>query len=306
MELIKPGTNFDFLGKRVWCFLFSGILIAATISVWFDRGENKYGIDFKGGNEILVKVDEATSTDSVREALEKGGVKDPLVQAFEAGSHEYSIRISDVDANTAREQVSGAIKAGFGDKFQVLQTDYVGPTIGKELKEKAILASILGLIGICLYVAFRFEWAFAMGALVALAHDVIVALGVYLFVGHDLTMASLAAALTIVGYSVNDTIVIFDRLREEMRKRKTYDLESLMNEVMNAMLGRTIITSGLTLLSALALLFVGGGAIADLSVFLVAGIISGSYSTIYIASPIVLWWENWQRARRPVAQSSAS
>jgi len=306
MELIKPGTNFDFLGKRVWCFLFSALLIAATIYVWFERGDDKYGIDFKGGNEILVRVDEAKSTDAVREALEKGGVKDPLVQAFEAGSNEYSIRISDVDANTAREQVSGAVKAAFGDKFEVLQTDYVGPTIGKELKEKALLASILGLIGICLYVAFRFEWAFAMGALVALAHDVIIALGVYLYVGHDLTMASLAAALTIVGYSVNDTIVIFDRLREEMRKRKSYDLESLMNEVMNAMLGRTIITSGLTLLSALALLIVGGGAIADLSVFLVAGIISGTYSTIYIASPIVLWWESWQRARRSVAQPSAS
>lgn len=306
MELIKPGTNFDFLGKRVWCFLFSTLLIAASIYVWFDRGDSKYGIDFKGGNEILVRIDEVQSADAVRVALEKGGVREPLVQAFEVGSNEYSIRISDVGANEAREQISGAIKATFGDTFEILQTDYVGPTIGQELKEKALIASILGLVGICLFVAFRFEWAFAMGALVALAHDVVVAVGVYLLVGHDLTMATLAAVLTIIGYSVNDTIVIFDRLREEMRKRKSYDLETLMNEVMNAMLGRTIITSGLTLFSVLALLVLGGGAIADLSVFLVAGLISGTYSTVYIASPVVLWWENWQRDRRSVAQPSAS
>ncbi|MFM1849003.1 MAG: hypothetical protein RL417_2477 [Pseudomonadota bacterium] len=306
MELIKPGTTIDFLGKRVWCFLFSAILFAVSGYVWVERGEGKYGIDFKGGNELIVKIEGAQSTDAVRGALEKGGVKEPIVQAFESGSSDYSIRLSDVDANTARTQVEGAIKGAFEGRFEVLQTDYVGPTIGSELKRKALIAALLGLIGICLYVAFRFEIAFAMGALVALAHDLVVALGVYLLVGHDLTMASLAAALTIVGYSVNDTIVIFDRLREEMRKRKNYDLESLMNEVMNAMLGRTIITSGLTLLSALALLIFGGGAIADLSVFLVAGIISGTYSTIYIASPIVLWWENWQRARRSVAQPSAS
>ena len=306
MELIKPGTKIDFLGKRGWCFLFSAILCALTLYVWVERGAGKYGIDFTGGNEILVKIDGAGSTDAVRIALEKGGVKDPSVQAFEVGSNDYSIRVSDLEANTAREQVSAAIKAAFGDKFEILQTDYVGPTIGSELKSKAFIASILGLVAICLYVAFRFEVGFAMGALVALAHDLIVAIGVYLLVGHDLSMASLAAALTIVGYSVNDTIVIFDRLREEMRKRKGYDLESLMNEVMNAMLGRTLITSGLTLFSAVALLIFGGGAISDLSVFLVAGIISGTYSTIYIASPVVLWWENWQRSRRPVTQPSAS
>lgn len=298
MELIKPGTNFDFLGKRLWCFLFSAVLVLATAYVWVSTGESKYGIDFTGGNEILIRIDGATSTDAVRVALEKGGVADPMVQAFEAGSHEYSIRLGGADANAAREQVANAIKGAFGEGFEILQTDFVGPVIGSELKRKALIASLLGLIGICVYVAFRFEIAFAMGALVALAHDVVVAVGVYLFVGHDLTMASLAAALTIVGYSVNDTIVIFDRLREEMRKRTRYDLEALMNEVMNAMLGRTIITSGLTLLSTLALLIFGGGAIADLSVFLVAGIISGTYSTVYIASPIVLWWDRWQRARR--------
>jgi preprotein translocase subunit SecF len=306
MELIKPGSTYDFLGKRRWCFLFSAILVATTAYLWVTTGDNKYGIDFTGGNEILVRIEGATSTDAVRVALEKGGVDSPHVQAFEAGTNEYSIRLGGSDANAAREQVSSAIKAGFGEKFEVLQTDFVGPTIGSELKRKALIAAILGLLGISVYVAVRFEVAFAMGALVALAHDLIIAVGVYLFVGHDLTMASLAAALTIVGYSVNDTIVIFDRLREEMRKRSSYDLESLMNEVMNAMLGRTLITSGLTLLSTLALLIFGGGAIADLSVFLVAGIISGSYSTIYIASPVVLWWEGWQRSRRGSSQLARS
>jgi len=306
MELIKPGSTYDFLGKRRWCFLFSAMLVVATAYIWFSSGETKYGIDFTGGNEILVRIDGATSTDAVRSALEKGGIEDPVVQSFEAGTDEYSIRLGGADANAAREQVASAVKAGFGEKFEILQTDFVGPIIGSELKRKALIAAILGLIGICAYVAFRFEVAFAMGALVALAHDLIIAVGVYLFVGHDLTMASLAAALTIVGYSVNDTIVIFDRLREEMRKRSSYDLESLMNEVMNAMLGRTLITSGLTLLSTLALLIFGGGAIADLSVFLVAGIISGSYSTIYIASPVVLWWEGWQRSRRGSSQLARS
>ncbi len=290
-------THIDFLAKAKYAFLFSGILIIWAIYLWSASGSGKYGIDFKGGFEFVVKVPTGVTSEQVRAALEKNKFEDVAVQSFELGSSEYSIRLPGEEANeTAAKSaaVTEALKEVGG--AEIIKTDYVGPTVGIELRNKAFLSLGLGLLGMLIYIAIRFEFAYALGAVAALFHDVIICCGFYLLAGHTLNMGTLAAALTIVGYSVNDTIVIFDRVREEMAKSKA-SLAQVMNESMNLMLSRTIITSLLTFFSALSLYLVGGGAISDLSWFLVVGILSGCYSTIYIAAPVVLAWDNYRNRK---------
>ena len=301
MELFKTRTNIDFLAQTRRAFVLSAVLIAASVYIWVKRGSEKYGIDFMGGHEILVEVQEKTDAVTLRRALEQGGLKDVTVQSFEAGSQDYSIRMGlkkDMDAQAIKERVQQVLRELYDARAKIIASDSVGATIGDEVKRRALWAISLGLLGVLIYIAVRFEFSYALGAVMAMFHDVIVGAGVYLFVGHDINGAALAAALTIMGYSVNDTIVIFDRVREEYRKRPKTPLADLMNESMNACLSRTIITSLLTLFAAAALLIFGGGAIQDLSLFLVAGMVSGVYSTVYIASPVVLWWEGIRNRRK--------
>jgi preprotein translocase SecF subunit len=293
LEIIGK-TNIDFLGKRRWAYLASLLLCAFSVYMWFARSADRYDIDFNGGHEIVIRVTEGADSERVRNAIKKQGVNDAVVQAFEVGrSDEYSIRVGGKadEAKPLKDKITAATKESFAGKGEIIRTDFVGPTAGQELKDKAFWAVVLCLVGIAIYVTVRFEFAFALGALVSLAHDVIVATGIYLWAGHNINMASVAAALTVVGYSVNDTIVIFDKVREEIFKRKDYELIPLMNECVNMMLSRTIITSGLTFFAALALYLFGGGAISDLSLYLTVGVLAGTYSTVFIASPVVFTWE---------------
>jgi preprotein translocase subunit SecF len=296
MKILPENTNIDFLSKAPIALIFSVLAIAASIYIWFVKGEAKYGVDYKGGTEIVVAITEGGSSELIREALDKAGVEGATVQSFEKGSNQFSIKASGSDEG-AKANIERTLKATFGDKYKIERTDVVGPTIGEELRAKALVATIFGMLGILAYIAFRFEFAFALGAVVAVFHDVIVCTGVYLFMGHEINASTLAAALTIVGYSVNDTIVIFDRVREEILKSKKFEIVELINRCINATLSRTIITNLLTLLSALALLMYGGGAIADLSLYMVVGIMIGTYSTMFIASPIVIAWDRWSQAR---------
>jgi len=306
MELLPVGTKFNFMGKSKIAFVFSALLIAMSVWVWIDRGQSKYGIDYAGGYEIIASIPGEVSTNDLRKLLKKKGVKEAVVQSFEVGSEEYAIRIP-IDSglsedggaeatNQVRGTVASVIQEAFGESASIVGTDYVGPTISEELKEKAVTAVIVGLLGILGYITVRFEFAFALGAVAALFHDVIVCMGIYLITGKTLTMATLAGALTIVGYSVNDTIIVFDRIREEFLRGRKLSIPDLMNLSINLTLSRTVITSLLTLFSAVALLVFGGGAIVDLSLFLVIGVIAGTYSTIFIASPVALAWEEF-RAR---------
>ena len=295
MELISRNIKIDFLGKALVPMLLSLFLVLASFYVWYAQGETKYGVDFKGGNEFLVKITGQTDSELLRKALDVGHVDNAIVQSFEGTGDEYSVRVGgEQESKVTKGAVEAALKSAFADKYQILKSDYIGPTIGAELRSKALIAMIVALIGILIYVSYRFEFAFALGAVIALFHDVIVAMGGYLLAGHTLNMGTVAAALTIVGYSVNDTIVIFDRVREEILKNRDFDLATVMNGAINFTLSRTIVTSVLTLFSAFALLIWGGGAIADLSLFLVVGIVAGCYSTIFIASPIVLYWERFR------------
>lgn len=314
MELIKKGTRIDFIRLYPYVMVVSAILLAASVYVWFQRGDTKYGIDYVGGHQYVVSFQEPTDSNVVRSHFANEGIS-VVVQSFEIGSNQYIIRLSTPpelkgssadEARAVRALVEGILKRKFSSNYEVIQSDYIGPTIGDELKTKALWAITLGLIGILIYITVRFEVAFAVGAITALFHDVIISVGVYLWAGHELNSAALAAVLTIIGYSVNDTIVIFDRVREEIFKRKNFDLRELLNDANNQMLSRTIITSLLTLFSALSLYLFGGGAIADLSLFLVVGVITGSFSTIFIACPIVLIWDNVRQARRARVAAASS
>jgi preprotein translocase SecF subunit len=310
MRDIFPRTpKFDFLGYQRYFFLISAAIVIASFYVWFSLGESKYGIDFSGGHELILEVEGLDSADAIRQALGLGGL-DATVKAYDSGTLQYAIRLQgvsevvngvqvDSESEQVKSEVLRVLKAAKGSstevvKVNVVATEFIGPTVGAELRVKALWAILFGLIGILGYLAFRFEFAFGLGAVVALAHDVIFALGVYLALGYTINMETLAAALTIVGYSVNDTIVIFDRVREEIFEERPGTLSEIVNRSINAMLSRTLVTHMLTVVSVIALLVFGSGAIKDMSVFLLAGLISGSYSTMYIASPVTIAWHRFR------------
>jgi preprotein translocase SecF subunit len=302
MELFSSDKRYDFLSLRYYAYVVSLALVALSFYVWFDRGESKYGLDYMGGHEFVVRITGEAGSEKVRDALDKEGLKDATVQSFELGSDEYSIRLgSQEESGVVKQQVQGGLRKAFGEKAEILKADFIGPTVGKELRRQALIAAIVAMIGMLIYIAYRFEMSFAVGAVVAIMHDVIVATGVYLLCGHYLNMTTLAAALTIAGYSVNDTIVIYDRIREEVLKRPDEKLEDVINYSLSVTLNRTVITSLLTWFSALGLYLFGGGAVSDLSLFFLAGIIAGSFSTIYVASPVALAWADWSSRREAKA-----
>jgi len=294
-ELIPHDAKIDFMGKAPMCIVLSLIAIAASFYVFFTKGEGAFGTDFSGGHEFLVTFNGDFDSEKIRAGLAAQGMGDARVQAFQGATKEYSLRLGEgssvADSAAVRAKVEGALSAAFPGAFEIQKTDYVGPTVGKELRRSALIAVAFGLLVILGYIAMRFEFAVGLGTIVALAHDVIISTGIYIASGHLIGMATLAGALTIVGYSVNDTVVVFDRVREERNKRKGYNLKAVINEALNFTLSRTIITHVLTLFSALALYVIGEGDIKDLSLYLVAGIVLGAYSTIFIVSPVVLYWE---------------
>lgn len=296
MELLSRDINIDFF--RLFKFLFPVTILLTILSfyVWFERGDTKWGLDFTGGHEIVVRVPTEVKADSIRTALTQQGIEEPIVQEFEIGSNQYSIRIGSTEPNPDKIKtlMLSALTTGGIQNVEILRNEYVGPTAGKELRQQALIAVIIGMLGILIYITIRFEFAFALGAIIALFHDVVISVGVYLLLDFTLSVGTIAGILTIIGYSMNDTIVIFDRVREELLKRRSYSLQEIINQSINHMLSRTIITSGLTLVSALALFFLGGGTIKDLTLFLVLGIICGTYSTVYIASPVVLLWHKYR------------
>ncbi len=291
-ELIKSTVAIDFMSKRVVCALLSLFAFIGSVYLFVQKGDTKYGTDFSGGHEFLVSFTGDYDSEAIRKGLEGQGLADVRVQRFQGARNEYSIRLSEVgEVGVIRGRVEAALTGAFAAAAKIEKTDYVGPTVGAELRRSALLAVALATIGMLVYIAIRFEFAVGLGTIVALVHDVGIATGIYLLSGHVIGMATLAGALTIVGYSVNDTVVIFDRVREERKKRRSYTMKDVVNEALNFTLSRTVITHVLTLFSALALYIVGTGEIKDLSLYLVAGIVLGAYSTIFVVSPIVVWWE---------------
>jgi len=300
MEFIKPGTRFAFLKYRFYAFAFSGVIILASVLSLVLKGGPKYGIDFAGGVLMQVKFSEEMKTAEFREALMGLDVGQVVVQQFgEKKDNEFLVRVekTDTDLSALEQKIGQDLKERFGKEgFQIERTEIVGPKVGADLRRKGFLALLYSLLGILAYVAWRFEFRFGLGAVAALIHDAVVVVGVFSILNKEIDLGIIAAVLTIIGYSVNDTIVVFDRVRENMRKIRKQDLEALLDGSVSETLGRTLITSGTVLIATVSLFFLGGPVIHDFAFALTIGVLVGCYSTIYISSPVVLYWERF-RAR---------
>jgi preprotein translocase subunit SecF len=301
-ELIKPGTNIDFVGYRFYAVIVSIVLIAIGIISLFFRGVN-YGIDFAGGTLVQVKFQQPVSINDIRGAVESISAKDVTVQDFGTGrSNEFIVRMLESDPELKRglpQQVSNALAERFKGKsdFEILRVESVGPRVGKDLRQRAVLAVLAATVVMGIYIALRFEARFGIGAAVALLHDVMVAVTALSLTRMEFDLTTVAALLTIVGYSVNDTVIVSDRIRENMRKNRREPLIAVMNRSINETLSRTILTAGTVLLVLLALFFLGGEIIHGFAFTLLVGVIVGTYSSIYIAGPIVLYMDFKPRSR---------
>jgi len=289
-ELIKQGTKIDFMGKAYVFFAISAFFILVSLGLIFTKGFT-YGIDFAGGTVFQVEFEKTPNLDTIRDVMNKANIGEAVIQNF-GSDKDVLIRVEKNDEDL--KKVSESIEAGLtqemkDNKFQVVRIEQVGPQVGKDLKKMAFNAVIYSIIAVLIYVAVRFQFVFASAAIIALVHDVIITLGFFSLLGKEISISVIAAVLTLVGYSLNDTIVIFDRIREKMREDKEgkISLRDLMNNSINETLSRTIITSFLTFLSVIALYFFGGEVINGFSFALMIGIIVGSYSSIACASALI-------------------
>ena len=301
MELIRPNTRIDFIGKKKYTLWISAIVLLISLGSVFLFGGLKYGVDFAGGILIQVKFSKPVGISEVRNAMDTMGSKEAMVQAF-GGENEYLIRVEKAseDLEALSKKIQGSLQEQFKGKApEIRRVEVVGPKVGKDLKEKALMAVGLSFLAILIYVAWRFKQvSYGLGGIVALVHDVIVTYGAISIAGIEYSLNVMAVILTIIGFSINDTIVIFDRVREDVKKFRKEDLETIFNTAINETLGRTILTSGTVMMVVLILFFFGGPVIHDFAFALIVGLITGTYSTVYIASPVVLFWEKYVTSRR--------
>jgi preprotein translocase subunit SecF len=343
IEIIKSNINLDFVGKRKFAYSFSGILILLSILSLVVRGPN-YGVDFAGGSIVQVKFATSVSIDRIKEGLRATGIENVSVQSMgEAKDNEFLIRTDRMDTSQDfTSNLNRSLQAASGATAEIRRLEMVGPQVGSDLREKALLAILFSLLLTAVYISGRFEfkwyqsaiiasilgsavyglytfnvpmhyiipaalavtlvlfWVFglkyALGAIVALIHDVTISAGVLSILGKEFTITVIAALLTIIGYSLNDTIIVYDRIRENVRKLAKSPLSVIINRSVNETLSRTIMTQGLTLVMVVSLYFLGGEIIHDFALALLVGFVVGTYSSIYVASPIVLTWE--ERAQK--------
>jgi preprotein translocase subunit SecF len=295
MHIFKD-TNYDFLRWRWHAIALSSLIIVAGIATIATRGLNK-GVEFAGGTVVIEQFEQPVSIQQVRAALEKSFGQNISIQEYgDPTLRQVMIRVPQVGAEagaslgTTADSIEASLKQANLGGFKRLGTEIVGPAVGRELTTKGIWATVLSLAGILAYISFRFQLSFATGAVVATVHDLLVTFAFLAFFGYDLTLNVIAALLTITGFSTNDTIVIFDRVRENLRGMRRDSLDRVINVAINQTLGRTIITSGTALLSALALFFFGGDVLHGFAFTMVVGIITGTYSTVFIAAAIVSFW----------------
>ncbi|MFV1997336.1 MAG: protein translocase subunit SecF [Acidiferrobacterales bacterium] len=311
MQIFNKQTNIDFIGTRRIPVALSVVLVIATLFILFTRGLN-FGLDFTGGTLVELHYAEPVQVAPIRKQLADAGLADTVVQHF-GTSRDVMVRIPvDKDSKSSlSNQVVDILRqneneqlvtsrpgkaqqcAGIGNKIvdckiQVRRVEFVGPQVGEELTEQGGLAMLYTLIAVLVYVMFRFEWRFAVGAIIAISHDVILTFGFFSLLQLEFSLSVLAAILAVLGYSLNDTIVVFDRIRENFRKMRKATTPEIMNVSINQTLSRTIITSTTTLLTVLALFVLGGEIIRGFSIALMVGIVIGTYSSIYVATPTVL------------------
>lgn len=291
LHLIR-GRGWDFLSKRRISVGVSLILTIASIAVFAIRGEKNFGIDFTGGDLVMLSATRSVSVAEMRNALEPAGLGGAVIQEEIDTTTKKEILTVRSPFETGDQVIAQAQKALPDAGIEVLSTDRVGKLVGGELARNSIIALVMGVIGIMLFVTLRFEFSFAIGAIVALLHDVILTMGVFAFTGRELSLIMIGAILTIAGYSINDTIVVYDRIREGLRSARRGSIKEIMNSAINDTLSRTLLTSGTTLLTLLTLYIFGGPVLKDFSFSILIGILVGTYSSIFIAAPIVLWWSS--------------
>ncbi len=288
MQLLKDNINLDFMGKRKFALALSLTLIVISIAAIVMRGLN-LGIDFTGGTLVEVGYSESVELVSVRQALESSGYGDSIVQYF-GTAKDVLIRLPVLDSDDDKAKLSNNVLEALEvtGKPEMRRVEFVGPQVGDELRDKGGLAMLYALIGILIYVALRFEWRFSLGSVAALIHDVIIVVGFFAITQVEFDLTVLAALLAVIGYSLNDTIVVFDRIRENFRRLRKETSKGVINTSINQTLSRTLMTSLTTLLVLMALFQFGGEVIHSFSIALIVGVLVGTYSSIYVASSSLL------------------
>lgn len=288
MQFLSGQTNIDFMGKRKLAIIFSGLLLLISIGSLVTQGLN-FGIDFTGGTMIEVAYEQTADLEQIRTSLKSNGY-DAIVQNF-GSIHEVLIRLPVIESANMAElstDVLAILQADSPSELDVRRIEFVGPQVGEELTEQGGLAMLYALFGILIYVSFRFEYRFAIGSVAALVHDVLITLGVFSVFQFEFDLTVLAAILAIIGYSLNDTIVVFDRIRETFLRQRKGSPEEIVNRALNDTLSRTLMTSLTTLLVVISLFIFGGEVIHAFSIALILGIVVGTYSSVYIASNVLL------------------
>jgi preprotein translocase subunit SecF len=310
VELFRD-VNIDWLGRK-WYFLgFSLIFSVAGILSMLFWHHIPQGVDFKGGTNIRVQFANTPNEDDIRRALSTGGVKDAMVQRISDASGQMSnmevislplSSASDQAHDQGREIDENALKAIYHDSpFSIQQIDIVGPTAGKQLQRQAALATLYSLIGMLVYLWFRFELIYGVAAVVAVFHDTLITVGAFSLTNQEITLTVIAAILTLIGYSMNDTIVVFDRIRENLALSRRETLPDVVNRSINQTLSRTVLTSGLTFLTVLSLFVFGGPVLRGFSFALVVGVVIGTYSSIAVAAPMLVAYQDWRKSKGKAA-----
>jgi len=300
MQLFKDETHFDFMGRIKAAMIISGIAILIGLGSIVFSGGLKYGIDFAGGTLVQLQFKNPPDLEVIRDGLKTIGLGESTIQEF-GSKKDILIRVERSEEKL--EAVGAMVKRSLSQKFNsddiiVERVEMVGPKVGRDLREKALLSILYAIIGIVIYISWRFEFQYAIAAIIALIHDVLVTMGAFSILDKEFTLVIVAAFLTIIGYSLNDTIVVFDRIRENLRRKGKLSLSEIINSSINQTLSRTLLTSGTTLLVVLALFFFGGAIIHDFSFALLVGVFVGTYSSIFIASVFLIYWASRQTAHR--------
>lgn len=306
MEIIKPGTNIPFTRYRKIAVILSTAANLAVLILLLVKGPN-LGVDFAGGTMAQLKFSQKVTIDEIRGAMAKVKLGNAVIQDFGGpGSNEYLLRLdkSAVEIGALGEQIKKALTDQFGEgKFEIRRIESVGPKVGEDLRFRGVMSVLAATVMMGIYIWLRFELRFGIGAVIALVHDVLVTVGALLLANYEFDLTVVAALLTIVGFSVNDTVVICDRIRENMRKIKRESLESIINTSINETLSRTILTTGTAFMVLVALYLLGGAVIRPFAFALLVGFLSGVYSTIFIASPVILFWEKGRKSQVPLQRA---
>jgi len=287
MRLIRRETKIDFFGKRKIFFTLSALLIILGLVTFVCRGRNNFAIDFTGGRLLQVRFEKPVSLNQIRDSLKKIGLNQIPIQEVGKGHREIVLKTT-AETSGILSQFHQELS---DNHFEIIADEMISPTMSKSLRRKGLLAFFYGMIGILFYIAFRFEFRFAGCGVIAVFHDILITVGFLALFGKQIDSKIIAALLALVGYSINDTIVIFDRIRENLRKSKKTNYAELFNKSINEVLSRTIITSFTTILVLLSLFFFGGDVIHNFAFTLLIGVVTGTYSSIFIASALVIEWE---------------